>query len=111
MLARFTKSPTRFDAVMAVLLYGLNVADCFLTLWVVQLAGLSMEANPLMRVAMGLGVGWFLALKLGGGFVLTLALLLYPIPRRFSVALSLVTLVYFVFTLFHLYGIWAAGGA
>ena len=98
--------PNRFDIVTAIFFYLLNVVDCAFTLWVVQLAGSSMEMNPLMRTALVLGPESFIAVKLLGGGVLTLGLLFYPIPRRINVGLLFVTTVYFIFTTIHLYGIW-----
>jgi hypothetical protein len=101
----YMKRPTRVDAILAVLLYGMNVADCFLTLYVISIAGSSMELNPLMRLMFSFGTEWFMILKLGGGLFMTLALLLYPIPRNFSMGLAACTFIYFLFTFYHTWGL------
>lgn len=102
---RLAKRPQRVDVFLATSLYFLNVIDTFLTLYVVRVAGTSMEMNPFLHFLFTFGEIPFLLTKLVGGLLLTLILLFYPLPRRYSMGLVVATIVYFCFTSYHLWGV------
>ena len=59
----------RKGLIFGLILCILNLADGFLTLWLIHLYGFSIEYNPLMRYLMEIGSPWFLLKSLCGLFV------------------------------------------
>lgn len=102
---RFNR-PAKSDVLIAVLLYMLNIFDMIATMRAISM-GYGMEINPVMRVLMDKGMGYFVFVKVVVMLVVTVFLLLVPVPKKVNVALLFMTGMYMMLGLVHVLIFWS----
>lgn len=93
--------PTKRNVITASALYALNLFDMVATAYAVT-KGYAMELNPIMRMLMEAGMGYFILFKVAFVLVLASFLLFIPFSRQINTILVFLTGAYAAIGLMHI---------